>query len=104
MRSLSCYISVNPEIQFGKLVFKGTRVPVESLFCHLEKGISLNEFLEDFPGVTKDQAEAVIEWRGKPANLPGFKNLAGFFNNLTIKSQKSIKRLITISKDFLVFY
>jgi uncharacterized protein (DUF433 family) len=97
MRSLSCYISFNPEIQFGKPVFKGTRVPVESLFWHLEKGISLNEFLEDFPGVTKDQAEAVIEWRGKPANLPGFKNL-------TIKSQKSIKRLITISKDFLVFY
>ena len=61
MQSLSDYISVNPKIQFGKPVFKGTRVPVESLFWHLEKGISLNEFLEDFPGVTKDQAEAVIE-------------------------------------------
>jgi uncharacterized protein (DUF433 family) len=36
-------------------------VPVESLFWHLEKGISLNSFLEDFPSVSKNQAEAVIE-------------------------------------------
>jgi len=62
MQTLASYITVNPNIQFGKPVFKGTRVPVESLFWHLEKGISLNSFLEDFPSVTKHQAEAVIEW------------------------------------------
>lgn len=62
MPSLSDVITVNPKIQFGKPVFKGTRVPVESLFWHLEKGVSLNEFLEDFPGVIKHQAEAVIKW------------------------------------------
>jgi uncharacterized protein (DUF433 family) len=45
--------------------FKVTRVPVQSLFWHLEKGVSLNSFLEDFPGVPKKQAEAVIEWSGK---------------------------------------
>lgn len=61
MQTLSSSISVNPNIQFGKPVFKGTRVPVESLFWHLEKGVSLNSFLEDFPSVTKSQAEAVIE-------------------------------------------
>lgn len=59
--SLREYISVSKEVQFGKPVFKGTRVPVESLFFHLEKGISLNQFLEDFPGVSKIQAEAVLE-------------------------------------------
>lgn len=47
-------------MQFGKPVFKGTRVPVQSLFFHLEQGIGLNEFLEDFPGVSKEQAEAVL--------------------------------------------
>jgi uncharacterized protein (DUF433 family) len=61
MQTLASYITVNPKIQFGKPVFKGTRVPVESLFWHLEKGISLNSFLEDFPNVSKNQAEAVIE-------------------------------------------
>ena len=54
------YITVSPDIQFGKPVFKGTRVPVESLFFHLEQGISLNEFLEDFPGVKREQAEAIL--------------------------------------------
>ena len=55
------YISVSPDVQFGKPVFKGTRVPVESLFFHLEQGISLSEFLADFPGVSRKQAESVLE-------------------------------------------
>lgn len=70
MKSLSDFVSVNSKIQFGKPVFKGTRVPVESLFWHLEKGVALNQFLEDFPGVTKEQAEAVIEWSAKKFALP----------------------------------
>lgn len=59
--NLQDYISSSPDVQFGKPVFKGTRVPVESLFFHLEQGINLNDFLSDFPGVTKEQAEAVLE-------------------------------------------
>ena len=62
--NLHDYITVSPEVQFGTPVFKGTRVPVQSLFFHLEEGISLNEFLEDFPSVSKEQAEAVIELTG----------------------------------------
>lgn len=62
--NLHQYITVSPDIQFGKPVFKGTRVPVQSLFFHLEQGVSLNEFLEDFPGVSKEQAEAVLESAG----------------------------------------
>ena len=45
----------------GQPVFKGTRVPVESLFDHPEEGISLDEFLEDFDTVSKAQAVAIIE-------------------------------------------
>ena len=59
--NLHDYISVSPDVQFGKPVFKGTRVTVETLFFHLEQGVSLSEFLEDFPGVSKEQAEAVLE-------------------------------------------
>lgn len=54
-------ISIDPKILGGCPVFKGTRVQVESLFMHLEKGIPLNEFLDDFPTVTKTQAVAVLE-------------------------------------------
>lgn len=62
MQTLKNVITAQPNVQFGKPVFKGTRVPVQSLFWHLEKGISLNEFLNDFPSVKQEQAEAVIEW------------------------------------------
>lgn len=53
-------ISIDPETLGGQTVFKGTRVPIETLFDHLEAGISLEEFLDDFPTVTKDQALALI--------------------------------------------
>ena len=59
--NLHQYITVSSDIQFGKPVFKGTRVTVDTLFFHLEEGLSINDFLEGFPGVRKEQAEAVIE-------------------------------------------
>jgi len=58
-------ISKDPEILGGKPVFKGTRVPIESLFDHLEAGVSIDEFLEDFPTVTKEQAIFALEIANK---------------------------------------
>jgi len=54
-------INIDPEILGGTHVFAGTRVPVESLFDHLENGVSLDEFLEDFPTVDCQQAVEVLE-------------------------------------------
>lgn len=65
MANVKDYISVSPDILGGCPVFAGTRVPVESLFDHLEEGISLEAFLDDFPTVTKEQAIAVLEIAGK---------------------------------------
>jgi uncharacterized protein (DUF433 family) len=62
---ISTIITIDQEILGGQPVFKGTRVPVESLFDHLESGISLNEFLDDFPSVSKDQAIALLEMANK---------------------------------------
>ena len=58
-------IVVDREILSGQPVFKGTRVPIETLFDHLENGISLDEFLEDFPTVSRDQTIAVLEFAEK---------------------------------------
>ena len=58
-------ISIDPSTLSGTPVFVGTRVPVETLFDHLERGISLANFLDDFPTVSKDQAIAVLELAGK---------------------------------------
>jgi len=60
MTNIKDYISIDPEILNGQPVFKGTRVPIESLFLHLEKGVTLDEFLEDFPTVSKEQAVSVL--------------------------------------------
>ena len=53
-------ITVDPEIHSGTPVFAGTRVPVKTLFDHLEAGVSLDAFLEDFPSVSRDQAAKVL--------------------------------------------
>ena len=45
----------------GAWLFKGTRVPVKALFENLEAGASIEEFLEWFPGVSRDQVEAVLQ-------------------------------------------
>ena len=50
----------NPETVSGAWVFRGTRVPVQSLFANLEDGARIDDFLEWFPGVTRTQVEAVL--------------------------------------------
>lgn len=50
----------DPEILGGTPVFTGTRVPVDTLVIHLRRGISLDEFLSDFPSVRREQAEAFL--------------------------------------------
>lgn len=54
-------IQSHPEIMSGTPVFVGTRVPVRTLLDYLEGGDTLGEFLEDFPGVSREQAIAFLE-------------------------------------------
>ena len=54
-------ITVDPEILGGTPVFKGTRVPVKTLFDYLEDNYTLEEFLECFPSVTRDMACRILE-------------------------------------------
>ena len=48
-------ITISPDIQSGTPVFAGTRVPVKNFFDYLKGGDTIEEFLEDFPSVKKDQ-------------------------------------------------
>jgi uncharacterized protein (DUF433 family) len=63
-------ICIDPEIQGGVPVFMGTRVPIETFFWHLEEGVSLDAFLEDFPSVQKIQAVALLELAQKALTSP----------------------------------
>ena len=62
----------DPERLGGRVCFSGTRVPVDALFDNLEAGLSLDEFLEEFEGVTREQAVAVLEFsrRSLPSGEP----------------------------------
>jgi uncharacterized protein (DUF433 family) len=51
----------DPEIHSGKPVFRGTRVPFQILFEYLEGGETLDEFLRQYPGVSREHAVAALE-------------------------------------------
>jgi uncharacterized protein (DUF433 family) len=65
-------IWINPERLSGAPCFYGTRVPIKNLFDYIEGGSTLNDFLEGFPGVSHEQAVAVLELAqsGLLAELP----------------------------------
>lgn len=65
MQNIKDLITIDSETLGGKPVFKGTRVPIETLFDHLEEGVSLDQFLEDFDTVSKEQAIGIMEIASK---------------------------------------
>lgn len=54
-------VSRNPDVMNGELVFSGTRVPVQTLIDYLKAGETLDRFLEGFPTVGRQQAEAYLD-------------------------------------------
>lgn len=58
-------IEINPEIMFGKLVFTGTRIPIEIVLDKLEAGQTFNEILEDYPRLTEEDIKAAIAFANR---------------------------------------
>lgn len=61
LSNMSAVVTQDPEILGGEPVFAGTRVPAKSLFDHLEAGDSIEQFLEGFPSVKREQVIALLE-------------------------------------------
>ena len=55
-------ITIHPDIQSGTPVFYNTRVPVKNLFDYLKGGHTVDEFIEDFPLVKREQALALLDY------------------------------------------
>jgi uncharacterized protein (DUF433 family) len=70
MSKIKDIITIDKDVQNGTPVFKGTRVPVQTLFWHMEEGVSLEGFLEDFPSVSREQAIQVLEFSSQIFNSP----------------------------------
>jgi len=66
-------ITIDPEIVSGTPVFKGTRVPVEALLDNLAAGVSLDEFLDNFPSVAREQALAVLKFSNQTLEKIGLR-------------------------------
>lgn len=69
--SKETFVERSPDVLAGALVFRGTRVEVQTLLDYLEAGDRLEDFLEDFPSVTREQADGALELlreilRGRP--------------------------------------
>jgi uncharacterized protein (DUF433 family) len=60
----------DPRRVSGAWVFRGTRVPIKALFENLEDGARVADFLEWFPGVTKEHVDAVLEHAARSLNEP----------------------------------
>jgi uncharacterized protein (DUF433 family) len=65
-------ILISPDILSGAPVFNGTRVPVQALLDHIEAGQPLNDFLSNFPDVSRDHAIAVLDVSPPDPVDPGF--------------------------------
>ena len=63
-------ITIDPGILSGTPVFTGTRVPVDSLWAHLSAGDSVDDFRAGFPGVSREQVEAVLRTRVRWVRSP----------------------------------
>jgi uncharacterized protein (DUF433 family) len=58
---MTSVVSRDPEVLSGAAVFVGTRVPVQALLDHLEGGETIDDFLDGFPGVSREQVIAFLE-------------------------------------------
>jgi uncharacterized protein (DUF433 family) len=61
MSNNTSFISVSPEVMSGTPVFTGTRVPIQTLLDYLKVGDSIDDFLDGFPTVTKEQVITFLE-------------------------------------------
>ena len=62
-QGLEGVLSIDPQIMGGEICFTGTRVPLRVLLDNLQEGLSLDEFVEEYPTVDRDQLLAVVRWQ-----------------------------------------
>ena len=67
----------DPDKLGGALIFRGTRIPVATLFENLKRGATVEQFLEWYPGATREQVEAVIDHEAREMQAPVLRKADG---------------------------
>ena len=62
---LETVLKIDDEIMHGALCFSGTRVPLTVFLDNLTEGVGMDEFLANYPSVTREQAQAVLDWESQ---------------------------------------
>ena len=78
-------VELDPEVVSGAWVFRGIRVPVVALFENLEDGVTVNEFVELFPGINLMHARSVLEHAARSAIVLNLENLIRSRETCSIK-------------------
>lgn len=86
-------IEQNPEVLGGMAEFRGTRVPIKSLFDRLEAGDSIDDFLEGFPNVRREQIATLLEESDFAGSGRGLTKLERF--PLVPRSESCFQGLLT---------
>lgn len=76
-RGLEGVLTINPQIMHGDLCFSGTRIPLTVFLDNLKEGMGLDDFLNIYPTIKREQAEAVIEWESNAIRQAAGLQLAG---------------------------
>ncbi len=74
---LQSILTIDPEIMHGDLCFSGTRVPVTVFLDNLSEGMGIDEFVRQYPTVSRDQAVSVLRWEHRELLLAAGLKLAG---------------------------
>ena len=62
---LTGVLSQNPNIMSGSICFVGTRIPVKILLDNHRQGVPMQEFMDDYPDLSVEQIQAVLDWQDK---------------------------------------
>ncbi len=68
---LESILRIDPDIMHGKLCFAGTRVPLSIFLDNLAEGMGIEEFLENYPSVSREQVQAVVDNKEKREHICG---------------------------------
>lgn len=93
-------ISVHPEIQDGAPVFSGTRIRVETFYDYLRIGVSVREFLDEFPSITPDQVSEVFDLARQQYTVDQLRNLASNSEFRSVPSATVSGRVFSATSSF----
>lgn len=69
-------LKIDPDIMHGELCFAGTRIPLTVFLDNLAEGMGMEEFLQEYPTISREQVQAILQWENSAIRRAAGINLA----------------------------